>query len=514
MMSIGDIRSEAAKYLTYALWVHIPVFLLLGLLVGQDGLLSTALITALVAAGPTAAMLMSDNKEMHQHLAAAGTVLMPAILLYVFAGHPWQVDAHMYFFASLAFLATLCDARSVIIAAIVIAVHHLLFNFVMPSWVFPEGADLVRVIMHAVIVVLETAVLFWVTTKLAATFGAASEAEAKAQSLADSAVSEAESAAAARAQAEEALLAIQNAEVEKEELSHTKAEELRLTEERAAENLRALGDDMESMLRSAVNELNTVNAGLTHETETLADMTRETTGATSVATGATDNVSHNVSTVASSAEEMSASVSEIARQVSMSTEVVTEARGYVELSEQRIVDLSARADKINDVLKMIGDIAEQTNLLALNATIEAARAGDAGKGFAVVASEVKSLANQSANATDEIGNLLAGIRVATSDAVEVNKKIVDVVGKIEENSNGIAAAVEEQSAATEEIARSAQSAASDTVEASQAVRNLESISSRMSGVSSKTAEAVSALAEQMKVLDESCGTFVGRLKAS
>ncbi|WP_262694426.1 methyl-accepting chemotaxis protein [Kordiimonas aquimaris] len=514
MMSLSDIRSEAAKYLTYALWAHIPVFLLLGILVDQDGLLGTALITAVVAAGPTAIMMTGGNKELHQHLAAAGTVLMPAILLYVFAGHPWQIDAHMYFFASLAFLATLCDARSVIIAAAVIAVHHLLFNFIMPAWVFPEGADLVRVIMHAVIVVLETAALFWVTTKLAATLDAASQAEAKAQSLAESAMSEAESAAAARAQAEEALQTIKQAEAEKQSLSEAKAEELRLADERAAENLRSLGTDMENMLRDAVNELTAVNTGLAAETDTLAEMTSETSGATSVATGATDNVSHNVSTVASSAEEMSASVSEIARQVSMSTEVVAEARGYVELSEQRIVDLSARADKINDVLKMIGDIAEQTNLLALNATIEAARAGDAGKGFAVVASEVKSLANQSANATDEIGSLLAGIREATDDAVDVNKKIVAVVGKIEENSNGIAAAVEEQSAATEEIARSAQSAAGDTVEASQAVRNLESISGRMSDVSSKTAEAVTALTAQMKVLDDSCGMFLARLKAS
>lgn len=513
MTNLGDIRTAAAKYLTYALWAHVPVFLVMGLLIGQDGLIATTIVTILVAAGPTAAMMMQRGSDLHQYLVAAGIVLMPAILVYVFRGHPWQIDAHMYFFACLAFLALLCDARSVIIAAAVIAVHHLLFNFIVPTWVFPEGADFMRVVFHAVIVVVETAGLFWVTTKLATTFAAVEEAEVKTQAEAAAAREAADNAAAARHEAEEALQAFKLAESEKEALAAAKAKELEDADARADKRLEQLGDDLESTLRASVTELRSVNKSLMEEVETLKQISNETTSATSVAMGATDNVSHNVNTVASSAEEMSASISEISRQVNQSTQVVGEARSYVELSEQRIVDLATRADKINDVLKMIGDIAEQTNLLALNATIEAARAGDAGKGFAVVASEVKSLANQSANATQEIGELLAGIREATTDAVDVNKKIVDVVGKIEENSNGIAAAVEQQSAATEEIARSAQSAAGDTVEASAAVRNLESISGKVSDISNKTADAVSALSDQMHVLDESCDTFVKRLRA-
>jgi len=161
---------------------------------------------------------------------------------------------------------------------------------------------------------------------------------------------------------------------------------------------------------------------------------------------------------------------------------------------------------------MIGDIAEQTNLLALNATIEAARAGDAGKGFAVVASEVKSLANQSANATEEIGQLLAGIRDATGQAVDVNKKIVSVIGQISETSSGIASAVEEQSAATEEIARAAQHAAADTIEASRSVENMSSVSDQVSGAAEMTAGAVKALSDKTTDLSARAEEFISALR--
>lgn len=513
MTALNNIRVQAAQILTYALWAHLPVFLVAGLMIDQDSMIMTMVIAALVAAGPTLALYTIGHGPTHRYLLAAAQVLMAAVLVFTFRGHPWQIDAHMYFFAALAILAVLCDWRVILIAAAVTAVHHLLFNLTVPAWVFPEGADFLRVVLHAVIVVIESAALYWATFKLQDTFEEAEAANQKAQEMAESAQAEAAAAAAATAKAEETLAAMEESEREKQAMREASEADIEKANQKAIDARIAIADDLDRTLRTAVSELNEVNNTLEGEVQSLEAIARDTATAMAVATGATENVAQNVNTVASSAEEMSASIMEISRQVSLSTQVVGEAREHAELSEQRINELAERADKINDVLKMIGEIAEQTNLLALNATIEAARAGDAGKGFAVVASEVKSLANQSAQATEEIGQLLAGIRSATNDAVDVNKKIVQVVSQIGDNSTGIAAAVEEQSAATEEIARSAQAAAGDTTEASQAVRNLEAMSSKIGEVSSMTSNAVSALAGQTLSLSSECDAVVARIRA-
>jgi methyl-accepting chemotaxis protein len=161
---------------------------------------------------------------------------------------------------------------------------------------------------------------------------------------------------------------------------------------------------------------------------------------------------------------MRSSITEIGRQVHGSSPIAADAVRQAERTDARIVELSKAAGRIGDVVKLITAIAEQTNLLALNATIEAARAGEAGKGFAVVAQEVKALAAQTAKATDEIASQIAGMQTATRESVTAIKEIGDTIKKISEISAAIAAAVEEQGAATEEIARNVAFAAKGTSE--------------------------------------------------
>lgn len=513
MINLNDIQVTAARVLTYALWGHLPFFLLLGWLINADGMPATLGVAALIAAGPTFLLFTQSGSELHRFLVSAGMVLMAALLVFIFRGHPWQIDAHMYFFAALAILAALCDWRSIVVAAAVTAVHHLLFNFIVSSWIFPESANLVRVLFHAVVVVLETIALAWATKTLVSTFKAAEVSEKLAQDKANEALAEAEAASEATASAEEALQQMRSAEAEKRALEKQSESDLEEQRQRAAATRQKLAEEFEQSLSVSVGELSEVSGGLSTEVNALQAIARESSSAMNVAAGATENVSQNVNSVASSAEEMSASVAEISRQVAKSTSVVEQAREHAGVSEEKIKQLSDRADKINDVLSMIGEIAEQTNLLALNATIEAARAGDAGRGFAVVASEVKSLANQSANATQEIGELLAGIRRATDDAVEVNKTIVSVIGEIGENSNSIAVAVEEQSAATEEIARAAQMAAGETVEATSSVHNLKAMVTKVEEVSSVATNAVETLTGQTQSLSQKSEEFVVRIRA-
>jgi len=176
------------------------------------------------------------------------------------------------------------------------------------------------------------------------------------------------------------------------------------------------------------------------------------------------SASSNVQMVAAASEEMAASVAEVGRQVQESSKIATEAVEQARQTDIRINELSKAANRIGDVVKLITAIAEQTNLLALNATIEAARAGDAGRGFAVVASEVKQLASQTAKATEEIGTQIGSMQHATADSVAAIKAISTTINRVSEIATVIAAAVEEQGVATQEIARNAQNAAKGTAQ--------------------------------------------------
>jgi methyl-accepting chemotaxis protein len=197
------------------------------------------------------------------------------------------------------------------------------------------------------------------------------------------------------------------------------------------------------------------------------------------ATGSSEQAASNVNTVATAADELGASVAEIGRQVTQANKVVAEATQLATRSNGQIVSLAQAAQKIGDVVGLIKAIAEQTNLLALNATIEAARAGEAGKGFAVVASEVKTLASQTAKATEEIGTQVAGIQGSTQDAVGAIGKIASTMEEINRFTSTIATTIDHQASATNEISRNVV----------QATKGTHAVTSNISMVSSAIGEA-------------------------
>ncbi len=187
------------------------------------------------------------------------------------------------------------------------------------------------------------------------------------------------------------------------------------------------------------------------------------------ATAASAEASANVRDIASATDELAASVMEIDRQVAQSNAIAEKAVGEAERTNSAVQELNEAAKRIGDVVSLITDIAEQTNLLALNATIEAARAGEAGRGFAVVAGEVKALAGQTAKATEDIATQIAGMQYATSRSIEAIEAIERTIRDIGSISGAIAAAVTEQGAATQEIARSVDVAAKRTHETAEEV---------------------------------------------
>ena len=194
---------------------------------------------------------------------------------------------------------------------------------------------------------------------------------------------------------------------------------------------------------------------------------------------ASNNASTGVKTAASAADELSNSIAEIARQIAQTNSVVHIAVGEAQSTDGEMTTLADSAQKIGDIVKLIQTIAEQTNLLALNATIEAARAGDAGRGFAVVASEVKSLAVQTAKATEAIGGQILAVQGSTTSAVESIRRITQRMHEIEHYASGVAASIEQQSAATSNIS-------SNVASAARAAQTVAEVLSDVAGAATQT----------------------------
>ncbi|RXH42859.1 methyl-accepting chemotaxis protein [Bradyrhizobium zhanjiangense] len=274
-----------------------------------------------------------------------------------------------------------------------------------------------------------------------------------------------------------------------------------------------LADSFESAIGEIVETVSSASTELEASASTLTSTAERAQELTTVVAAASEEASTNVQSVASATEELSSSINEISRQVQQSARMANEAVGQARVTTERVSELSKAATRIGDVIELINSIAGQTNLLALNATIEAARAGEAGKGFAVVASEVKALAEQTAKATGEIGQQISSIQTATEHSVGAIRDISDTIEKLSEISSTIAAAVEEQGAATQEISRNVQQAAEGTHQVSSNITDVQRGASETGSASSQVLSAAQMLSGDSNRLKLEVGKFLGSVRA-
>ncbi|MGX9428071.1 MULTISPECIES: methyl-accepting chemotaxis protein [Bradyrhizobium] len=276
----------------------------------------------------------------------------------------------------------------------------------------------------------------------------------------------------------------------------------------------AITRNFETMIGEIVQTVSSASTQLEAAAGTLSSTATRSQELTTTVASASEEASTNVQSVASATEELSSSVTEISRQVQESARMAGDAVGQARSTNDRVSELSKAAARIGDVVELINTIAGQTNLLALNATIEAARAGEAGRGFAVVASEVKALAEQTAKATGEIGQQITGIQAATQDSVNAIKEISNTIERLSEISSTIAAAVEEQGAATQEISRNVQQAAQGTHQVSANITDVQRGATETGSASSQVLSAAKALSGDSSRLKVEVSKFLESVRAA
>jgi methyl-accepting chemotaxis protein len=310
-----------------------------------------------------------------------------------------------------------------------------------------------------------------------------------------------------------AVLVFKNSMIEADRLKEEQEAAQRAAAARSAK-VDTLTRDFDQRVQGVVQTVASQATQMQASAQSMSASAEESTKQAGAVAAASEESAANVQTVASAAEELSSSIAEIGRQVSHSSQIAATAVTEAAKANEMVQGLLNASQKIGEIVALINEIADQTNLLALNATIEAARAGEAGKGFAVVAAEVKNLATQTSKATEEIGAQITSVQGATQNAVNAIGSIGKTIGEIDQISAAIAAAVEQQGAATQEIARNVEEAAKGTQEVSSNIGGVTEAANSTGAVANQVLASARSLTEQSGELRSLVQSFLTEVKAA
>ncbi|TCR60852.1 methyl-accepting chemotaxis protein [Bosea sp. BK604] len=482
--SLTDVRRGVARALIGLAFLHVPLLALCIWLRAGDSLLPAA-FAFLMAASALLLYARFGAAQVTRLAIAIVLIGQVSMLVYSFAGHPWQPDMHMYYFAVLALLAGFCDWRPILMGAGLTALHHLTLQYVVPSAVFFQGGNLLRVLLHAVIVIIETSFLTVIAIIMERMFTMNAESLARAQAI-----------------AERERIAGEREKRLADELSVRAAalREIVAGFRTHMENSMAVFDRSADAMQGGSRELTGTSDQVRHQTVLVAE--------------AADTTMQGIDHLAAASNQLAASIGEIGRNVSYSAEGSKAAADLARNASAELEDLVRSSENVGAVVEIIRGIAAQTSMLALNATIEAARAGEMGRGFAVVASEVKTLSAQTARATEEVSSQIGAMQTASQRSLKAIRDIVTSIGEVERVAETIAIAVNEQGHATSEIARQVQLSFEGARRSAGVVDHFESTTQRAHGAAEHLQSASSALVTQAQSIRREFAAFCDRVAAA
>jgi methyl-accepting chemotaxis protein len=504
---VALLQRAGVRAIVAASWALLAILTVGGLAAGLEGvgLAFTAGFIANVL--PTRAALRGRNDLSTRLMAGTLAFVYPALGVFLLRGTAWQIDAHMYFFASLASLTMLCDWRPIVLAAALTALHHLALERFDAALVFTGAAGLGRVLFHAVAVIFETGFLIYVVEQLRS--GMTRQLAARAESERSAA-----EAIAARDGLQTAMLKAQAAEQAAAEERRRRHAAESVANDRRRHDMLTLAESFRASVLDAVRSVGTASADLDASARSLDAIAQSATRDSETMARTALRSLDDARQLALRVRELAISVSAISGRVGEQARLGGEARAASASSHRTVAGLADHSATIGGFVQSIQQIARRTNLLALNATIEAAHAGDAGRGFAVVAQEVKALARQTGGASGEIQALASAI---DSGAGEVNEALSAIEGMIAQLSRAAEAISEDverhglTALAAESIAdQTASSAADIAAEATGAARAAETTAA----LSAQVTGAASGLSETARALQQATERFVDQIKAA
>jgi methyl-accepting chemotaxis protein len=500
---LWPLRYAGARVLVCIFMLNIIVIALAGSAINAPSRHVVTMIAALLAILPAIWIFVLQRVDAPTRIALAITATaFPALLVYLFDGHPWQMDMHMYFFATLAALTVLCDGRAILVAAGGTALHHLLLLMLAPDWVFEDGGNLWRVSLHALIIALECATLLWLVAHMSALIkGKAQEVERQGQLR--------EEADAARGEAESAMAALRGAQAEAER--HRSAVTAVREAEQATERRRFVADALEARLGLIVAELRRMGTLLGGSRDELLTMLESTEVRFVQMRQSQAHAERGARTVAADTEGLVTAIGGVGGHSSLALSAAYEADMATRKLGPEIAALGATVDSASQILAIVADVAAQSRMLSFNAALEAARCAE-GSGFVVLAGEMKQLASQTGEATRQIEAQLGGIRSATESVSQAISIATLKVRTIDESSRRIAELVDSQIRQTGDIAAATEAMAgyigqtsidADTLEevilqAKEAMNNTSAIATAVSARSSELDQAVRDLLTELR----------------